>query len=103
MNGFEEIIEELRKLSRKKPFPTKELERAKELMRMRRGPWVVKCDKCGMELEVKLTTEDISDLLTKEYVLIEYSNPNCIDQVMFIPQRHKMRITLIDLIESLIY
>jgi len=59
------------------------------------GPWIMRCDKCGTSFQVKLTAKGIEDLIRTGNVIIECSNPNCVDFL----SRHRIRVTR-ELIES---
>ena len=64
------------------------------------GPWIVRCDKCGTSFQVELTAKGIEDLLRSGKVMIECLNPSCMDSSISGLRRHKIRITLRELIES---
>jgi len=66
-----------------------------------KGPWLITCDKCRTIFQVELTTNEVEDLLRTGDVMTECPNPNCVDTILFITSKHKIRITLRDLIESL--
>jgi len=63
-----------------------------------RGPWTITCDKCGTRFQLQLTVEGVENLVRYGEIVAECVNPNCIDWFW----RHKIRITLRDLISAYI-
>jgi len=63
------------------------------------GPWIITCDKCGTKFQVVLTTEGVEELLREGSLTIECQNPNCTDSILFSSSRHKIKVTLKELIE----
>jgi rubrerythrin len=63
------------------------------------GPWIITCDKCGTKFQVVLPTEGVEELLRGGSLMIECQNPNCIDSMLFFSSRHKIKVTLKELIE----
>ena len=63
------------------------------------GPWIITCDKCGTKFQRALPTEGVEELLRRGSLMIECQNPNCINSILFLPSRHKIKITLKELIE----
>ena len=67
---------------------------------MLRGPWLIKCDRCGTkQKEIELTERGISDLLSIGHVEKECVNPDCKDWRIW---RHRIRISLYGLIAAYI-
>jgi hypothetical protein len=78
---------------KKKPSRILEAKIGENAIGMLKGPWRIKCDKCGTEQEkIELTEQGISGLLSKGQVEIECVNPDC--------RRHRVRISLRDLIAA---
>jgi chromosome segregation ATPase len=69
------------------------------IMGLLRGEWIVKCDKCGTQFRITLTTEVLETLLRSGSISVECPNTNCVDFYLFIPFRHKIELTLRRLIE----
>jgi len=71
-------------------------------IRALRGPWKITCERCGSQQSVELTAEGVRGLLAQGHVLIDCTNPNCTDAVLFRTVRHKIRVQCKDLIEGLL-
>ena len=65
-----------------------------------KGPWNITCDKCGTTESKEITPEGIEILLRKGYVETECVNPSCIDSILFSKLRHKIKVSLHDLISA---
>jgi len=63
------------------------------------GPWIITCDKCGTSFQVQLTPEGIEGLLRTGSVMIECPNPDCVDTALIFTFKHRVRVTLKQLIE----
>ena len=64
-----------------------------------KGPWTITCDKCGTAFDIELTPQGIEEILRQGYTEIECQNPWCTDFFFLSEQRHKIKVTLRDLIE----
>jgi chromosome segregation ATPase len=67
---------------------------------MLRGPWTITCDKCGQKFETNLTSEGMESLLRFSFAYLECQNPLCIDSVLLWTRRHRIRVSLKDLIDA---
>lgn len=62
--------------------------------RLLRGPWTIRCDKCGTIETLQFQTKEIEHLLRTGCIMVDCANPNCKDFL----GRHKIRTTLEGLI-----
>jgi len=65
-----------------------------------KSPFIITCDKCGQRFEIKLTAKDLEGLLRRGYTEVECQNPNCTDSFLFSTWRHKVRISLEELVKA---
>jgi chromosome segregation ATPase len=63
------------------------------------GLWILTCDKCGTKFQVRLTAQGMEELLKGGSMTIECPNPNCVDSFLLFSSRHKVSVTLKELIE----
>ena len=65
-----------------------------------KGPWTVICDKCGQSFRIDLTAENLGHLLSLRYIEVECRNPDCTDSFWLFTFRHKIKLSLKNLIEA---
>lgn len=71
------------------------------VFKMLQEPRPITCDKCGMRFgDFELTSNGIDDLIRTGYVEIECQNTDCTDSFLFSTWRHKIKISLSDLISN---
>ncbi len=70
-------------------------------LKMLKGPWTITCDKCGLKFgDIELTSEGIGDIIRTGNVEIECQNPNCTDSSLLSTWKHKVKVSLNNLIAT---
>jgi len=69
------------------------------VMKTLEGSWIITCDKCGTKFQIQLTPEWVEELLRTGNIMIECPNPNCVDTFLAFTSKHKVKVTLKQLIE----
>ncbi|RLI74132.1 hypothetical protein DRP04_15015 [Archaeoglobales archaeon] len=73
------------------------LEIKRDVLKALRGPWNVKCDKCGCVFSTNLSSDEVEELIRRGYVWIEC--PSCEDFLLVWSRRHRIKLELKDLLK----